>query len=260
MRLGAVTDILEKEYRTGIAEEWDNSGLITGDLQKETGCIFITLDLDDRALEAALQCGADLIITHHPFIFGGIKRITSEDHLGRRIMKVIENGIGVYSMHTNYDIIRMADLNADQLGLTDCRVLSPVFEEDEVPYGFGRTGTLMEPLSLNDLALKVKKICALDAVRVYGETSDIIEKAAVCSGSGKSFCGNALKEGAQVLITGDMDYHTAQDCVMSGLYIIDGGHYGTEYVFIDDVCERLKELLPEMKIIKDDVVQPYSII
>ena len=260
MKAYKIIDFLKRKYPENLAEEWDNSGLIVGDKDSEVSKVFVSLDLTAGALEKAMSSGAQLVVTHHPFIFAGIKRITAHDYLGKRIIDAIRAGISVYSIHTNYDIARMADLNARDLELKNGRILAVTGENEEGEYGFGKIGEMEKPCDLDSFAEKVKKIYGLDHIRVYGAVDKKIETVAVCSGSGRSFIDTALKEGADVMITGDVDYHTAIDAVMKGIAVIDGGHYGTEYIFIEDVSGALKEQFNDLEVIKDDVEQPYRIL
>ena len=81
------------------------------------------MDATDEAIEEAIANGADMLLTHHPMIFKGMKRVTQEDFIGRRIIRLIQNDMVYYAMHTNFDVMGMADLAADYLGISDTRVL-----------------------------------------------------------------------------------------------------------------------------------------
>lgn len=119
MKVKELTDWLDSRYPAGMAEHWDNVGLLVGDDEAEVHHVFLALDLTEEALEEAVRAGADMIITHHPMIFEGQKKINNHSFTGRRILKLIRNGIQYYAMHTNYDVLGMAELSADYLKLTD---------------------------------------------------------------------------------------------------------------------------------------------
>ena len=157
MKAYKIIDFLKRKYPENLAEEWDNSGLIVGDKDSEVSKVFVSLDLTAGALEKAMSSGAQLVVTHHPFIFAGIKRITAHDYLGKRIIDAIRAGISVYSIHTNYDIARMADLNARDLELKNGRILAVTGENEEGEYGFGKIGEIEKPCDLDSFAEKVKK-------------------------------------------------------------------------------------------------------
>ena len=133
---------LEEKYSPSFAEDWDNVGLLVGNDEKEVSHVFLALDLTEEVLSQAEQAGADMIITHHPMIFSGIKKINNHTFTGRKIIKLIQKDILYYAMHTNYDILGMADLSAGYLKLTDTKVLSVTNKEGENPEGFGRVGKL----------------------------------------------------------------------------------------------------------------------
>ena len=198
-----------------------------------------------------------MIITHHPMIFGGIKRINNYDSSGRKIMRLIRNNISYYAMHTNYDVLGMAELSADYLKLTDREVLSVTEETKDGCEGFGRVGMLPEQMTLRECGDFVKKALALHDVRVYGDPDRLVQKAAVCTGSGKSMIPDALAKGAQVYVTGDIDHHTGIDAVAAGLPIIDAGHYGTEYIFMEAMKKKLSRKFPKLQISCAEIKSPY---
>lgn len=140
---------LEKKYPTDAAEDWDNVGLLTGDDNTEVSHVFLALDLTEETLAEAIENGADMILTHHPMIFSGIKKINNHSFTGRRILTLIRKGIVYYAMHTNYDVLGMADLSADYMKLENPSVLSVTEEREGEIQGFGRVGDLPDQ---NDFA------------------------------------------------------------------------------------------------------------
>ena len=124
------------------AEEWDNVGLLVGDDQKEISHVFLALDLTEPVLDEAVAAGADMILTHHPMIFSGIKKINNHTFTGRKILRLIREDIPYFAMHTNYDVIGMADLSADYLKLQDTSLnreihLATTAEHNEYGYCTG---------------------------------------------------------------------------------------------------------------------------
>lgn len=256
MKVKELTDFLESRYPSKMAESWDNVGLLTGDDEKNVTHVFLALDLTEKILEEAKEAGADMIITHHPMIFSGLKKINNHDFIGRRVLFLIRHDIQYFAMHTNYDVLGMADLSADYLKLQDREVLS-VTEE---PEGFGRVGRLPKGMTLRECGLFVKEALSLQDVKIYGDPDRIVERAAVCTGSGKSMIPDVLKKGADVYITGDIDHHTGIDAVAWGLAVIDAGHYGTEYIFMEAMKKTLAENFPEIKVSCARVESPYKIL
>lgn len=226
------------------AMEWDNSGLLVGDGEKDIRKVLISVDVTDDVIEEAVSQGADMIIAHHPLIFSKISRVVATDLTGKRIIRMIEAGICCYCMHTNFDVMGMADEAAETLGLIQSEVLMVTYEDDISKEGIGRYGFLKDICSLRELAELVKRNFTLDHVTVYGEEGTRVAKAAVSTGSGKSMVKYALKTDCDVIITGDIDYHTALDCVAQGLCIIDAGHFGLEKIFIRYLKEYLQREAP----------------
>ena len=257
MKAYELTSWLEKKYPASAAEDWDNVGLLTGDDTREISHVFLALDLTEETLAEAVKNGADMILTHHPMIFSGIKKINNHSFTGRKILTLIQKGIVYYAMHTNYDVLGMAELSADYLKLTDREVLSVTEETKDGCEGFGRVGMLPEQMTLRECGDFVKKALALHDVRVYGDPDRLVQKAAVCTGSGNSMIPDELAKGAQVYVTGDIDHHTGIDAVAAGLPIIDAGHYGKEYIFMEAMKKKLSRKFPKLQISCAEIKSPY---
>lgn len=251
---------LEERYPASAAEDWDNVGLLVGDDEKEISHIFLALDLTEETLTEAVEAGADMIITHHPMIFSGIKKINNKSFTGRKILTLIRKDIPYYAMHTNYDILGMADLSADYLKLSDTKVLFVTEANEEKVQGFGRVGKLPRKMTLRECACFVKAVLGLGDVKVYGDLETEVCTAAVCTGSGKSMIGEVLRAGADVYVTGDIDHHTGIDTAAQGLCLIDAGHYGTEYIFMDAMKRVLKEDFPALRVSCANVKSPYTVL
>ena len=242
------------------ASDWDNVGLLVGDPKKKVDKILVALDASDQVLDQAEAVGADMLLTHHPLIFSPVKNVREDDFIGWRIRRMIRMDLSYYAMHTNYDILGMADLSAGYLELSDTKVLCATGEKDGEPIGFGRVGNLPCEMTLKEYALLVKKNLKLSDVKVYGNLEQTVKTAAVCTGSGKSMIQDVLAAGADVYVTGDIDHHTGIDTVAQGLAIIDAGHYGTEYIFMEDMKERLAKAFPELTVSCAKVRSPYTIL
>ena len=257
MKAGEVIRILEEQSPLSFACDWDNVGLLAGDREKEVQKIYIALDATDEAIDAAVGAGADLLLTHHPLIFKGLKRVVAEDFIGRRIIKLIQNDMAYYAMHTNFDVVGMADLSAAMLGLQDASVLDVTAVVGGKQEGIGRVGILLEPMDLRHCAQFVKAAFGLSQVQIFGDGGTLLKKAAISPGSGKSEIGNAIAQGADVLITGDIDHHDGIDAVARGLCVIDAGHYGLEHIFIGYMAKYLKERCKGTEIFVHPLQMPF---
>jgi len=125
--LDRIIHFLEEKNPPSFAKSWDNVGLQIGDRNKAVKKIFVALDATDAIIEEAIENRADLIITHHPLIFKPLKNVNTDNFIGRRVIRCIENSISLYSMHTNYDICNMGRLSGEYLKLKNMRVLDTTF-------------------------------------------------------------------------------------------------------------------------------------
>ena len=249
-----VTDIIEQRFPKEYALDWDNVGLLAGRDDKEVRCIYIALDASDEVIHAAARQGADMLVTHHPLIFSGMKRITNQDFIGRRILGLIRRDISYYAMHTNYDVLGMAALSGSMIGLKQPEALEVTCEAQE---GIGRIGQLEKAVSLSQCCEDVKRAFHLAAGRVFGNPDRTVERIAICPGSGKSVIGEALKKQADVLITGDIGHHEGIDAAAQGMAVIDAGHYGLEHIFVEDMKDYLGKKLEGVQIITAPVCHPF---
>ncbi len=259
MRCSEIITRLELLSPPSFAEEWDNVGLLVGRMDQEISSVYIALDVTDNVIEEAIQCGADMIITHHPLIFSGLKSITEEDFIGRRVRKLIGEDICYYAMHTNFDVLGMADAAAEELSLANMQVLHTTFEDDISKEGFGRYGRLPRTMTLRECAQYVKKQFGLESVMVYGDLHTMVDIAAICPGSGKDFMEDAIKVGADVYITGDISHHAGIDAVAQNLMVIDAGHYGIEKIFIPYMKDFMKKQMPGVKIFTEEIKNPFVV-
>ena len=260
MKCEQLIEILERQAAERYACDWDNVGLLIGNRQKDVHTVYIALDATDAAVEEAVEAGADLILTHHPMIFKGMKRVTEEDFIGRRIIRLIKNDISYYAMHTNFDVKGMADLAAGVLQLEQAEPLEVTCVEQGIAQGIGRVGMLHRECTLEECADLVKKAFGLSYVSVFGDRKQRVRKAAICPGSGKGTMQEAIRAKADVYITGDIDHHTGIDANAQGLAVIDAGHYGIEHIFVPYMKKYLRSQAPELAVVAQSDAEPFVII
>lgn len=256
MRCQDIFMVLEERYPFTYACDWDNVGLLAGDREQEVKRVYVALDAVDAVIDAAIRWKADLLLTHHPMIFGSIKRVTADDYTGSRLIRLIRSGISYYAMHTNYDVMGMAELAASRIELSDSFVLEEVFGGE----GIGRVGQLPASMTLEACARFVKERFCLPNVKIFGDLNKMVKTAAISPGSGKSMARTALEAGADVLITGDIDHHTGIDMDDCGLAMIDAGHYGIEHIFIEDIRAFLERRFPELSVAAAEISQPFTVL
>lgn len=253
MNCREIMKVIEERYPKEYAYDWDNVGLQAGRYEKQVQKIYIALDADDKVIEDAVVWGADLLITHHPMIFKAMKKINDQNFIGRRVIRLIQEDIAYYAMHTNYDVMGMADLAGEVLEMKEPEVL----EETCPAEGIGRVADLAEEMTLEECCRFVKDRFMVPSVKVFGNPKKTIKRMAVSPGSGKSVIGTAISKRADVLVTGDIDHHEGIDAVAQGLAIIDAGHYGTEYIFISDMERFCREHFPQIEVKCAPVNHPF---
>lgn len=365
MKLKSLIKKIEAKYPTNLAYDWDNVGLLVGDAEEEIDKVLVCLEANEAIVEEAINNNVNLIVTHHPFIFGKMRKITTSDFKGKLIHKLIKNNIAVYSMHTNFDIAfdGLNDYFMEVMGFENSKILDvtntetlykivvyvPKTHEDKVrealgksgaghignysdctfntdgkgtfrplegtnpfigeldklevvdevkietivpqrilggvisamikahPYeevaydlyklenkgsavGLGRIAALKESMSLKELSMMIKEKLNMDALRVVGSLDTNIKKVAVVTGSGADLAKKAQRSGADVLITGDVKYHDAQDAIDAGMCIIDCNHFESEDIF-KDVMKRFLNDIDDVSVIKSRVnINPFSIL
>ena len=257
MKLSEIIAQLEELAPARFALSWDNVGLLAGRSERRVNRVFVAVDATDEVVEDAIHAEADLLITHHPLIFRGIKHVSDEDFIGRRLLKLIESDISYYAMHTNFDVMGMADAAADELELSAREVLEVTCEDDISKEGIGRVGSLTREMTLLECAELVKGVFHIDHVRLFGEPTRKVRCAAVCPGAGKSEIDRAIALRADVLITGDIDHHAGIDAVAQGLSIIDAGHYGLEKIFVPYMKDVFQRQMPSVEVIAATERPPF---
>jgi len=340
-----IASMMEELAPKKLAESWDNVGLLVGDGSSKVKKVLVCLDATEWVIDEAIEKGVDMIVAHHPMIFGSLKRVTADTVLGRKIIKLISKGISLYSAHTNYDIAKdgLNDLFAKYIGFKNFELLETTYTEklykiivyipkgheekifdalmnagagqignysrcsfrteglgtflpqegthpfigqegkletvnetklgtivpqsllnktikalikahpyEEPAYdimplenegsslGIGRIGQLEQETTLSFFANHIKKALCAEKVKIAGDPNKLIKKVAMLNGAGNKYVNKARFAGADVLITGDMQYHEMLDAVEMGMSIIDVGHFTSEKIMIPAVAEYLR--------------------
>ncbi|MCK9216420.1 MAG: Nif3-like dinuclear metal center hexameric protein [Firmicutes bacterium] len=346
-----VISLMEEIAPRDLAEDWDNVGLLIGDRNSVIKKIMVCLDLPRWVLDEAIENKIDMIITHHPVIFSSMKKINTDSSLGRKIIRLLENNISVYSSHTNMDMAKggLNDIFAKQLGFDETTIIQPLYagklfklvvyvpqgterkvldglskagagfignysscsfrskgigtfkpengstpfigtkgvleevneyrletivSENQIdnivrelkkvhPYeepaydilelenkmdtvGIGRLGVLKDTTTLKSYVEFVKNALGVNSIRYAGNPNSIIKKVALINGSGNKYIKQAKSTGADVLITGDLQYHQILDALEDGLNIIDAGHFETEKIIIKEIANYLKAVTDKL--------------
>lgn len=218
-----------------LAYEWDNSGFIAGRKDTEIKKILISLDFTPEVLGEAIENGCNLIITHHPYIFKGISKITDETSVGDTLLKLIENKISLICAHTNLDRADggINDILCDKIGLKNISHIGQIIQNT----GEFRVGEWDG--TLNRLVSSVKSVLG-STVRISISNDKDVKKVGVCSGSGCEFTECAKQNGCDVFLTADAKYHDFQRAAELGIILIDAGHFETENIICTHIADMFK--------------------
>ena len=257
MKACEIAELLKLKSPVRYACDWDNVGMHIGHDDNEVQRLIVAVDVDDAAVNKAVHEKAYMIVSHHPFIFHGIKQINDDTPLGKNVMTLIENGINVFCMHTNYDVMGgMGNAAADRLGMMQRGPIDVVCDGE----GIGRIGILRRKHTVREICDLVKEKFGLSEVSLYGNEDCEADVIAICPGSGKDYIDKVIEMGAEVYITGDITYHYGTEGAQKGLNIIDAGHYGIEHIFIDEIAGFLRETTEGVDIIEMPVNDPRKVL
>lgn len=230
MKLKTIMHNLEEFAPVHLKEEWDNVGLMLGHPDWDITKCYVALDVTDQVIDCAIENGCNLIVTHHPFIMGGLSSLNLEEAKGRQIAKLITNKIAVYSMHTNFDSCHggVNDTICELLELSDYRADEPAIY---------RKGTLSEPMRLRDFITLVKDVLRVSYVNYTGDLNRMVKTVAVVGGGGGSMV--AQMTDCDVYLTGEAKYHEYQLADSLGLCMVTAGHFETE----NPALKKIRNLL-----------------
>ena len=238
--LNCITEIAPLQWQ----ESYDNAGLQVGDLNAETRKALIALDVTEELVDEAVAKKCDLIISHHPLIFHGLKHLTPQTYIERVVMKAIKHDIAIISMHTNLDnsFQGVSRVLAEKLELKNLHILQPSSMESDL-CGAGMVGEFGNPMEEIDFLSLVADTIGASCLRHSALTGRKIKKVALCGGSGVPFMADAMRCGADAYLTADIKYHDF--FVPEGhILLVDGGHFETEQFTKELLCELVTKKFP----------------
>jgi dinuclear metal center YbgI/SA1388 family protein len=261
LRIHEIVSAFEAVAPLALQESYDNSGLIVGEMGAQVSKALLCLDSTEAVVDEAIAKGCDLIIAHHPIVFGGLKRFTGGDYVQRALIKAIRNNIAIYACHTNLDNVLRGGVNeriAQQLGFEAERVLRPVaadfgsvaavgrLDDSDVfrTAGAGVLCNLQKPMNVLDFLQHVKAKMGVEVVKYTKCDVEMVSKVAICGGAGSFLIGDALRAGADAFITSDVKYHEFFDAE-GKMLLCDIGHYESEKYTIDLFSNILSAKFPK---------------
>lgn len=249
-----IASVIEKIAPRELQETWDNSGfqIEFGDTSADRVLTCLELNMDILREAQALSCS--MIVTHHPLIFSGIRKINSGDAEGDMIIELIKSGISVYSCHTPFDKAKGGnnDMLARAIGLVSLKNLAG--ENVEEPekmmernsmFDIGRIGKFRNAVSVSEAAEMLCENLDINRhkIRWTGNPERTVKTVGICTGAGIEFAEAAASKGCELFITGDIKHHEAQKAEDMGIAVIDAGHYGTEKSFGENMRSLLQKHL-----------------
>lgn len=234
-----------------MAESWDNVGLLCGRKGKEVKKILVALDPFATVIDEAIELGADLIVTHHPLIFGEeLKAVNENTETGRCLLTLMEHGIAAINAHTNLDMAPggINEVLAQRLALVNIRVADPSGTDSEGrEWGLIRMGEVPEQ-PLEAFLNRVKTLLGCEGLR-YVNSGKAVRKVCVGGGSCGGFVSVAAKLGCDTFVTADVKYNQFWDARDLGMTIIDAGHFYTENPVVKVLADRIQQAFPEIRVI-----------
>ena len=249
-RLNEIIDFLEDIAPLRFQEDYDNAGLILGTGNTPITGAIISLDCTEDVVEEAISNNCNLIISHHPIIFRGLKKFQFSRYVDRTIIKAIKNDISIYAIHTNLDNVLVNGVNekiASKLQLNELSLLSPKVNNDletNFTIGSGVIGLLRNPMTCEEFLLHVKDQMSCPVIRHTKVIDRKIQRVAVCGGAGSFLLNECLHQNVDAFVSSDFKYHEFFDA-NGELMILDIGHYESEFYTIELLFELLTKKFPK---------------
>jgi dinuclear metal center YbgI/SA1388 family protein len=243
MLIKDITDYLESFAPLHYQESYDNAGLIIGDNQMQFKGALICLDITPEVVNECISLDYNMIISHHPLIFNGLKKINPTDSIGKSIITSLKNDIAIYAIHTNIDNSfpdGVSSKMAQKLGLMNLQILDPKEKSSgaENPYGTGIIGEFNVPKEETYFLEFLKQKLNLNCIKYTKLLKKPIRKIAICGGSGSFLLSKAILSGADVFISSDFKYHDYFEAE-NRIVIANIGHYESEIFTIELIYDKL---------------------
>ena len=249
MKIKEIVSALERFAPLPLQDGFDNAGLQIGLTDAEVTGALLCLDVTEAVLDEAIALGYNLVIAHHPLIFKGYKSLTGRDYVERCILQAVKNDIVVYAAHTNLDNA-WGGVNfkiAEKLGLKNVQVLEPKGGEWGTEAGAGVIGELDEPETETDFLHRVKKLFEVECLQHNKLTGREIQRVALCGGAGAFLIEEAIRQRAEVFMTGEIKYHEffghENEILLAAI-----GHYESEQYTKELFYTLIREMFPDLEL------------
>ena len=249
MKIKEITDAIEQYAPLRLQEEWDNAGIQVGDPETDVTGVLLCTDATEAVVAEAIDRGYNLVISHHPLIFRGLKKIMGRTPVERAVVMAIKNDITIYSAHTNMDSAwqGVSFRMAEKIGMTEVQFLDnnpvqPYGDQASETAGCGVIGNI-QPALAREVLKRVKDAFEVGAVRYSGDGDRMVSRVALCGGAGGFLLDKAVEQGAQLYVTADMRYHDFLDNAQR-IVVADIGHYESEHFTKEIFLEIIQKKSP----------------
>ncbi|MBB5869890.1 dinuclear metal center YbgI/SA1388 family protein [Allocatelliglobosispora scoriae] len=244
--VGDVVGVMDEWYPPQWAASWDAVGLVVGEPSAPVQRVLCVMDVVPETVAEAVECGAQLMIAHHPLLFGGVTSVAATSYKGRVVQELIRAGIALHVAHTNADIAAdgVNEALAECFGLIGTVPVAPRPGRPDI--GLGRVGMLPVPMTLAELTRLAARVLPATAwgVRTAGDPDKIISRVAVLGGSGSDELAAAASAGADAVITSDIKHHYASEHIADGgPALVEAAHWATEWPWLPRLGAMLHERL-----------------
>ena len=244
--VAAIAAFLEQVAPFRLAEEWDNVGLLVGHRSQDVKKLMTCLTVTPQSAAEAIEAGADLIVTHHPMPFVATKRLTDDTTVGRLLLDLIAARVAVYSPHTAFDSASQGVNQRLAAGL-GLRGIAPLLPQTE-GQGAGRWGSLEEPLTLGQLADRLKRFLSIDRLQMVGDPERPVRTVAVGCGAADELLEAARTNGCDAMVLGEARFHTCLEAQAVGIGLLMPGHFASERFAVECLADVLARQFPEIEV------------
>ncbi len=253
MKIADIIDVINDFAPRSLQESWDNSGVQVGDISVECSGVMLCVDPTEAVVDEAINLGCNLIISHHPLLFRGLKHICGDSQIERVVIRAICADIVIYSSHTSLDSTRggVSYKMAEMLGAAVEGVLSPSGNDSAV--GLGVIAELPSAMTQTDFVEHVKSAFGSPVCRCTATCEEkMIRRIAMCGGSGGEFIPLAIAAKADAYISSDTRYHDFVDH-QSDIFLVDIGHFESESCAKDIFYHVITEKFPNFAVYKSEL-------
>ena len=245
MQIKEIFDYLTNLYPLENGSSFDQGkiGLQFGNLEDEIKGVICCLDVTMDVIDEAIKKDANLIISHHPFMFQPLLNLRYSSPLGKKIMKIINHKINIMAFHTNFDVGQdgMNDILAKKLGLTNIQYTTPFINQDS----FLRIGEV-NPVSTRDYLEIIKKSFNLSFLKVAGPLDKMIKRVAIVGGAGSSDFYEAMKLNVDLYISGELHHHQGIEAFDFDTVLVEVPH-AIEFYGVEELYNRLSQTFKQLK-------------